>query len=212
MSQFRPVQSDLKSVDLADVRISQPGIKEEARRELLQRLVSAPSVQTGVNGEVGLEQQSGEGRDWADDIHKSYNGAQEKRGLSLKPKPSDKLDKLMKRASNEIPPEVLQDGAIACLEWLAEQSGMDTADKVQMVIGVLGIFDPTPTLDLINAAISLFRGNLTEAGVNILSALPGLGCIPGAAKIVKFLEPLGRCLKYSIPPFRMPAFTALFRR
>lgn len=57
-------------------------------------------------------------------------------------------------------------------------------DNLQDFIGLLGFVPVAGTAaDLVNAGISAARGNWTEAGLNLLAAIPGIGDVATGAKI-----------------------------
>lgn len=58
-------------------------------------------------------------------------------------------------------------------------SGMSGLDKFQMGLDGVGIFDPTPISDGVNAIISGFRGDWAGAGLSGISAFPYFGDLAG---------------------------------
>ena len=78
-------------------------------------------------------------------------------------------------------------------------------DVTQMTLDVAGIFDPTPATDGINAAISLFRGDLFGAGVSAVSMIPYIGDLAKAGKLGKWAQTLDGVA-------RMAADNPAFRR
>lgn len=78
-------------------------------------------------------------------------------------------------------------------------------DVTQMTLDVAGIFDPTPATDGINAAISLFRGDLLGAGISAISMVPFIGDLAKAGKLGRWAQTLDGVV-------RMAADNPAFRR
>jgi guanyl-specific ribonuclease Sa len=58
----------------------------------------------------------------------------------------------------------------------------------QMAIDFAGIFEPTPSADLLNTVISLIRLEPVDAGISLVSAVPYLGDCAKLAKIPKWIN------------------------
>lgn len=65
-------------------------------------------------------------------------------------------------------------------------TGEDILDGIQMALDVAGMIPLVGAApDLINAGISACRGNWDDAALSLLAAVPGVGDVAGAGKIVK---------------------------
>ncbi|HEX5446165.1 MAG TPA: polymorphic toxin-type HINT domain-containing protein [Pirellulales bacterium] len=64
-------------------------------------------------------------------------------------------------------------------------------DRLQTVLDIVGIFDPSPVTDGANALISLARGNVLDAGINGLGMIPYLGDLAKLGKVGKGLGKFG---------------------
>ncbi len=79
----------------------------------------------------------------------------------------------------------------------------------QVVLDVVGIFEPTPFADLTNAGISLIRGDWGGAGLSALGVVPYLGDLGKLAKFPKYLQTIHKGIDLA---GRSPRFAAYFRR
>ena len=59
-------------------------------------------------------------------------------------------------------------------------------DIGQLVLDVVGIFDPTPASDGANVLISLARGDLFGAGISAISIVPFVGDLVKVGKLDKW--------------------------
>lgn len=75
--------------------------------------------------------------------------------------------------------------------------GTIALDSLQAILDGIGVADPTPTVDLANAAISVVRAvgdperrgeHLTNAGISAVSAVPYVGDIAKTAKVGRYGE------------------------
>jgi hypothetical protein len=81
------------------------------------------------------------------------------------------------------------------LDWLQERRGQLAAadsqkvllDLIQLGLDIGGIFDPTGIADAGSAAISLGRGELLDAGINVVSMFPWIGDAAKLLKIPKYI-------------------------
>ena len=80
-----------------------------------------------------------------------------------------------------IPKELLQEFNALDREGLTQQSILD---GVQMALDVAGMAPGVGAIpDLLNAAISVMRGDWVGAGLSVVAAVPGVGDVVGGAKI-----------------------------
>lgn len=94
---------------------------------------------------------------------------------------SQKSKMQQEEAMQEIPEELLQEFNALDREGLTQQSVLD---GVQMVLDVAGMAPGVGAVpDLLNAAISVMRGDWLEAGLSVVAAVPGVGDVVGGAKI-----------------------------
>ena len=85
------------------------------------------------------------------------------------------------KAMQEIPEELLQEFDALDREGLTQQSVLD---GVQMALDVAGLAPGVGAIpDLLNAAISVMRGDWVGAGLSIVAAVPLVGDAVGGAKI-----------------------------
>lgn len=85
------------------------------------------------------------------------------------------------KAMQEIPEELLQEFDALDREGLTQQSVLD---GVQMALDVAGLAPGVGAIpDLLNAAISVLRGDWVGAGLSIVAAVPVVGDAVGGAKI-----------------------------
>ena len=84
-------------------------------------------------------------------------------------------------AVQKIPEKLLQEFNALDRDGLTQQSFLD---GVQMTLDVLGMAPGIGAIpDLLNAAVSVLRGDWVGAGVSIVAAVPGVGDVVGGAKI-----------------------------
>lgn len=94
---------------------------------------------------------------------------------------SQKSKMQQEEAMQEIPEELLQEFNALDREGLTQQSVLD---GVQMVLDVAGMAPGVGAVpDLLNAAISVVRGDWLGAGLSVVAAVPGVGDVVGGAKI-----------------------------
>lgn len=99
------------------------------------------------------------------------------RGVSF----SQRSETQQEKAMQEIPEELLQEFNALDRERLSQQSVLD---GVQMALDVAGMAPGVGAIpDLMNAAISVLRGDWVGAGLSIVAAVPGVGDVVGGAKI-----------------------------
>lgn len=99
------------------------------------------------------------------------------RGVSF----SQNSETQQEEAEQEIPNELLQDFNTLDRDGLTQQSFLD---GVQMALDVAGMAPSVGAIpDLMNAAISVIRGDWVGAGLSIVAAVPGVGDVVGGAKI-----------------------------
>lgn len=65
-------------------------------------------------------------------------------------------------------------------------------DLTQMGLDLAGVFDPTPTSDGTNMAISIGRGDYSGAAISAVSIIPFIGDWAKTAKIGRYLATLGK--------------------
>lgn len=94
---------------------------------------------------------------------------------------SQKSEMQQEEAVQEIPEELLQEFNALDRERLTQQSLLD---GVQMALDVAGMVPGVGAApDLLNAAISVMRGDWLGAGLSVVAAVPGVGDVVGGAKI-----------------------------
>ncbi len=98
------------------------------------------------------------------------------RGVS---KQSDNKEK--EKAEQEIPEELLQEFNELETEGLNKDSVLDGVQLALDAAGMVPVLGAIP--DLINASISVLRGDWVGAGLSIVAAVPGVGDVVGGAKI-----------------------------
>jgi hypothetical protein len=64
-------------------------------------------------------------------------------------------------------------------------------DLIQFVLDIGGIFEPTPFCDIASTTISISRVELADAGINIVSIIPGAGDALKLLKVGKWIALLG---------------------
>lgn len=61
-------------------------------------------------------------------------------------------------------------------------------DAFQLMLDLIGIFEPTPFADLSNTAISLSRENWFDAGMSVLGVIPYVGDLGKIAKLERYIK------------------------
>jgi hypothetical protein len=86
-------------------------------------------------------------------------------------------------------------------------------DVGQMVLDIVGIFEPTPFADTANAVVSAVRGDLLGAGISAIGTLPYVGDLAKAGKLPRYLSVIDRALLRSKqnPRFAKLARSSLVR-
>lgn len=98
------------------------------------------------------------------------------RGISKQSKNEKK-----EKAEQEIPEELLQEFNELDTEGLNKDSVLDGVQLALDAAGMVPVLGAIP--DLINASISVLRGDWVGAGLSIVAAVPGVGDVVGGAKI-----------------------------
>lgn len=99
------------------------------------------------------------------------------RGVSF----SQKSETQQEETAQEIPEELLQEFNTLDRDGLTQQSFLD---GVQMALDVASMAPGVGAIpDLMNAAISVVKGDWVGAGLSIVAAVPGVGDVVGGAKI-----------------------------
>ena len=94
---------------------------------------------------------------------------------------SQKSEMQQEEAMQEIPEELLQEFNALDREGLTQQSVLD---GVQMALDVAGMAPGVGAIpDLLNAAISVVRGDWVGAGLSVVAAVPLVGDVAGGARI-----------------------------
>ena len=90
-------------------------------------------------------------------------------------------NKKKEKAEQEIPEELLQEFNEFDTEGLNKDSVLDGVQLALDAAGMVPVLGAIP--DLINASISVLRGDWVGAGISIVAAVPGVGDVVGGAKI-----------------------------
>ena len=85
------------------------------------------------------------------------------------------------KAEQDIPEELLQEFNELDTEGLNKDSVLDGVQLALDAAGMVPVLGAIP--DLINASISVLRGDWVGAGLSIVAAVPGVGDVVGGAKI-----------------------------
>ena len=85
------------------------------------------------------------------------------------------------KVEKEIPEELLQEFNELDTEGLNKDSVLDGVQLALDAAGMVPVLGAIP--DLINASISVLRGDWVGAGISIVAAVPGVGDVVGGAKI-----------------------------
>lgn len=85
------------------------------------------------------------------------------------------------KAEQEVPEELLQEFNELDMEGLGKDSVLDGIQFALDAAGMVPVLGAIP--DLINASISVLRGDWVGAGLSIVAAVPGAGDVVGGAKI-----------------------------
>ena len=101
--------------------------------------------------------------------------------LEIKVRGASKQSKNEKKAEQEIPEELLQEFNELDTEGLNKNSVLDGVQLALDAAGMVPVLGAIP--DLINASISVLRGDWVGAGLSIVAAVPGVGDVVGGAKI-----------------------------
>lgn len=91
------------------------------------------------------------------------------------------IDEKTEKAEQEISEELLQEFKELDTKGLDEDSVLDGVQLALDAAGMVPVLGAVP--DLINASISVLRGDWVGAGLSILAAVPGVGDVVGGAKI-----------------------------
>ncbi len=94
---------------------------------------------------------------------------------------SETIKKLFQSLEQEVPLELQEKLKDASNNELSSKSVLDGFQFALSVAGFVPVFGAVP--DLINATIYAVRGDWLNAGISVLSAVPGVGDIAGGAKI-----------------------------
>ncbi len=86
----------------------------------------------------------------------------------------------------------------ARLNEASRDSSALVADLGQLGLDIVGIFDPTPTADLINAGISAWRGDGWGAFLSTLSAVPYVGDLAKLGKLGKWAETITKAVDAAV--------------
>jgi hypothetical protein len=78
-------------------------------------------------------------------------------------------------------------------ELTAEQREL-LLDVGQIVLDIVGIFEPTPFADTTNAVISVTRSDWSGAGLSLLGTIPYLGDLAKAGKFPRYLKTVERTI------------------
>ena len=90
-------------------------------------------------------------------------------------------NKKKEKAEQDIPEELLQEFNELDTEGLNKDSVLDGVQLALDAAGMVPLFGAIP--DIINASISVLRGDWVGAGLSIVAAVPGVGDAVGGAKI-----------------------------
>ena len=101
--------------------------------------------------------------------------------LEIKVRGVSKHSNNEKKAEQEIPEELLQEFNEFDTEGLNKDSVLDGVQLALDAAGIVPVLGAIP--DLINASISVLRGDWVGAGLSIVAAVPGVGDVVGGAKI-----------------------------
>jgi DNA/RNA non-specific endonuclease len=102
---------------------------------------------------------------------------------------------------------------IAARETAAANADSQAASELakdlgQMALDVVGIFDPTPTADLINAGISAWRGDGWGAFLSVVSAVPYVGDLAKLGKLGKWAKTIANAVELAA---KNPAMRAMLQ-
>ena len=101
--------------------------------------------------------------------------------LEIKVRGVSKHSNNEKKAEQEIPEELLQEFNELDTEGLNKDSVLDGVQLALDAAGMVPVFGAIP--DLINASISVLRGDWVGAGLSIVAAVPGVGDAVGGVKL-----------------------------
>lgn len=100
------------------------------------------------------------------------------RSAFLLPKNEEQLNDI----EQKVPEEIEQEFAEQDRTGIDKDSVLDGIQAALSALGFIPVVGAIP--DLLNASISVIRGDLLGASLSVLSAVPGIGDIAGGAKIV----------------------------
>lgn len=101
------------------------------------------------------------------------------------------------------------------LKALSEEQQELLLDIGQMILDVIGIFEPTPFADSTSATISIYRGQWVNAGLSGISVVPYLGDSVKFSKFSKYLETVNKAVAVASKDIRFekvlrPVFGKLY--
>lgn len=101
--------------------------------------------------------------------------------IKIREVPHQPQNEKQENSEQEIPEELLQEFSELDTKGLGESSILDGIQLALDAAGMVPLFGAIP--DLINASISVLRGDWAGAGLSIVAAVPGVGDVAGGAKI-----------------------------
>lgn len=101
--------------------------------------------------------------------------------IKIREVPYQPKNEKQENSEQEIPEELLQEFSELDTKGLGESSILDGIQLALDAAGMVPLFGAIP--DLINASISVLRGDWAGAGLSIVAAVPGVGDVVGGAKI-----------------------------
>ena len=101
--------------------------------------------------------------------------------IKIRGVPHQPQNEKQENSEQEIPEELLQEFSELDTKGLGESSILDGIQLALDAAGMVPLFGAIP--DLINASISVLRGDWAGAGLSIVAAVPGVGDVVGGAKI-----------------------------
>lgn len=101
--------------------------------------------------------------------------------IKIRGVPHQPQNEKQENSEQEIPEELLQEFSKLDTKGLGESSILDGIQLALDAAGMVPLFGAIP--DLINASISVLRGDWAGAGLSIVAAVPGVGDVVGGAKI-----------------------------
>ncbi len=80
--------------------------------------------------------------------------------------------------------------------WIPTEKQREIAlDVTQIILDIVGIFEPTPFADLTNGLISIGRGDWVGAGLSGISVIPYIGDLAKAGKLPKAVQTLVEAIR-----------------